>query len=533
MITILSFFAVTALVAIWSLIKFKTNYTSTLSGFFLAGKSNNFWIVGSALILTNLSANQFIGENESVYINNLSVIGWGVTSVVAMLLVSEILLPIYFKNGFKTIPDFLSLRYDEKTKLLITFIILIGYIVNLLPPVLYGGAISLATMFNISETFGISYWQSVWVLVWVLGVIGSLYSILGGLKLISLSDLGLGLGLFILALLIPFFALWYIGEGNFLEGLTVIFTTKKEYLNAVGSSSDAVPFGSLFTGMILINLYYWGMEPYIAQQMLSAKNLSEAQKGMTLAAGAKLALPLIINLPGLFAVHLIPGIEQTTSVFPELLLHIFPEVLVGFSLALVFGAAMTTFTAALQSCGSLFVYNIYKQIKENRSQKQCSEKHLIKVGKYFEIVVSLIAMIIAPFILFAPDGFYTYLQSVSGFFNMPIFTIMVMGILNPYISPRMAQWGVVLYMVLYFFTVFVLKSPVHYLHVYAILFIIVASLMWMGSLVFSPGYYSSYKWDFKGLDYSHYWKKRWVYGVFLLVIMILIYIVFSPIGLAE
>ena len=533
MITLISFLSVTALVALWSLIKFKSNYTSTLSGFFLAGKSNNFWIVGSALILTNLSANQFIGENESVYINNLSVIGWGVTSVVAMLLVSEILLPIYFKNGFKTIPDFLSLRYDAKTKQLVTFIILIGYLVNLLPPVLYGGALSLATMFNITKVFDITYWQSIWILVWALGIIGSLYSILGGLKLISLSDLGLGLGLFILALLIPFFAFWYLGNGDFFAGVSVIFSSKKEYLNAVGSNEDAVPFTTLFTGMLLINLYYWGMEPYIAQQVLSAKNLSEAQKGMTLAAGAKLALPLIINLPGLLAVHLIPNIEHTTSVFPELLLHIFPEVLVGFSLALVFGAAMTTFTAALQSCGSLFVYNVYKPIKEKKGQQVSSEKHLVKVGKYFEAIISIIAMVIAPFILFAPDGFYTYLQSVSGFFNMPIFTIMLMGIINPYIPPRMAQIGLVLYMLLYFFAVFVLKTSLHYLHLFAILFLIDAFLMWIGSKIFYRGYYSTYKWDFKGLEYSHYWQKRHIYGVILLAIMVLIYIVFSPVGLAE
>ena len=86
---IASFCLFTVLVASWSLLKYKTHYASTLNGFFLAGKSNSFWMVGSALLLTNLSANQFISENESVYINNLSVIGWGVSSVVAMLLVSE------------------------------------------------------------------------------------------------------------------------------------------------------------------------------------------------------------------------------------------------------------------------------------------------------------------------------------------------------------------------------------------------------------------------------------------------------------
>lgn len=533
MVVLISFSCVTLFVAIWSLIKYKSSYSSTLSGFFLAGKSNNFWVVGSALILTNLSANQFIGENESVYINNMSVIAWGVTSVFAMLLVSEFLLPIYFKHGFRTIPDFLSLRYDSQTKLLVTIIILIGYIVNLLPPVLYGGALSLVTMFNITELFQISYWQSIWILVWALGIIGSIYSIFGGLKLVSLSDLGLGLGLFVLALLIPFFGLWYLGEGNLWQGISIILSTKKEYLNAVGTNKDAIPFSTLFTGMLLINFYYWGMEPYIAQQTLSAKSLSEAQKGMTLAAAAKLALPLIINLPGLLAVHLIPDVVETTAVFPKLLLKIFPDVLVGFSLALVFGAAMTTYTAGLQSCGSLFVYNIYKPFVECRSSKHVSERSYVQVGKYFELLISLIAMCIAPFILFAPDGFYTYLQSVSGFFNMPIFTIMALGILSPKITPMMAQIGLVLYMLFYFLLVFVIKVDIHYLHLFALLFVVVSAIMWLGSTFLSKEYYSTYKFNFKGLEYDYYWKNIRVVGLILIIITILIYFVLSPLGIAA
>ncbi|WP_257087973.1 hypothetical protein [Sphingobacterium sp. E70] len=103
----------------------------------------------------------------------------GVSSVVAMLLVSEFLLPIYFKHGFRTVPDFLALRFDSKTKILVSILILIGYIVNLLPPVLYGGALSLTTMFDVPGLLHISYWQSIWLLVWALGIIGSLYSILG------------------------------------------------------------------------------------------------------------------------------------------------------------------------------------------------------------------------------------------------------------------------------------------------------------------------------------------------------------------
>jgi len=529
---VFSFCLFTGLVALGSLWKFKTNYSNTLNGFFLAGKSNSFWMVGSALLLTNLSANQFIGENESVYINNLSVIGWGVSSVVAMLLVSEFLLPIYFKHGFRTVPDFLALRFDPKTKILVSILILIGYIVNLLPPVLYGGALSLTTMFDVPGLLHISYWQSIWILVWALGIIGSLYSILGGLKLISLSDMGLGLCLFILAVLIPIFAFWYLGNGDIWAGVLQLFHDKKEHLNAVGSKQDAVPFSTLFTGMLLINFYYWGMEPYIAQQALSAKNLKEAQKGMTLAAGGKLLMPLLINLPGLLAVHLLPHVQPTASVFPKLIVLIFPDVLIGFSLALVFGAAMTTYTAGLQSCGSLFIFNIYKPYLEYK-KRYLSEKELVRKGKLFELIISTSAMFIAPFILFAHDGFYTYLQTVSGLFNMPIFTIMILGILSRRVTPRMAQIGLFLYMFSYFILVFVWKTELHYLHLFALLFIAVALVIWGGSKLSQPNYLSEYQFEFSGQDKGTYWKGRYRIGAFLILLMIVIYFVFSPLGIAQ
>lgn len=529
---IFSFCLFTGLVALWSLWKFKTTYSTTLNGFFLAGKSNSFWMVGSALLLTNLSANQFIGENESVYINNLSVIGWGISSVVAMLLVSEFLLPIYFKHGFRTVPDFLALRFDTKTKMLVSILILIGYIVNLLPPVLYGGALSLATMFDVPALLHITYWQSIWLLVWALGVIGSLYSILGGLKLISLSDLSLGLCLFLLAVLIPVFALWHLGGGDVWSGLAQLLHEKKEHLNAVGGKHDAVPFSTLFTGMLLINFYYWGMEPYIAQQALSARNLKEAQKGMTLAAGGKLLMPLLINLPGLLAVHLLPHVQPTASVFPKLIVLIFPDILIGFSLALVFGAAMTTYTAGLQSCGSLFIFNIYKPYLAYR-KRPYSEKELVRKGKLFELIISISAMFIAPFILFAHDGFYTYLQTVSGLFNMPIFTIMILGILSRRVTPRMAQIGLFLYMFSYFFLVFVWKTELHYLHLFALLFIAVALVIWGGSKLSQPNYLSEYQFEFSGQDKEAYWKGRYGVGAILIVLMIVIYLVFSPLGIAQ
>ena len=108
---------------------------------FLGNRNLSFTLVGSLLFLTNVNGVVFIGENESVYTHNMSVMAWGITSVFAMIIVSEFFMPIYLRSGMITTPDFLEERYDASTKKIVSVIFLISYMVNMLPSVLYGGAV--------------------------------------------------------------------------------------------------------------------------------------------------------------------------------------------------------------------------------------------------------------------------------------------------------------------------------------------------------------------------------------------------------
>jgi len=532
-IVIIVFLICTLLVAFISWYKTKATNLNTVKGLFLGGKNNNYFVVSSALVLTNLSANQFIGENESVYINNMSVMAWGITSVLAMLLVSEYLLPIYFKGGMITTPEFLAQRYDEGTKQFVSVIFLLSYLVNLLPPVLYGGAVALSGMFNLQAILHISYWQSIWVMVWILGIVGSIYTILGGLRAITVSDGVLGLGLFILALLLPYYALKQLGEGHLLVGVKQLLSTHTEHLNAIGSNQDAVPFSTIFTGMLLVNLYYWGVEQYIVQQTLSAKNLKEAQKGMTLAALIKLFLPLLINLPGLIAVHLYQNLANTATVFPVLAANVLPQALLGITTALLFGAAITTYNAGLHSSSTLFVINIYLPLKKKKDSVAPSEKQLVTIGKRFELVMSVLAMCTAPFILFAESGFYTYLQRVAGLFSMPIFTIIVVGFFTKHVPPIAAKIGLAFFMTAYFLCEYLLKLPIHYLHVLAMLFLLTCLIMLTIGRYYPFHRSSNYKLTAPvSIDQSS-WKNRHIAAVILLAMMIMVYLIFSPLGIAR
>lgn len=520
----------TVVAAVISYLKSRNSQNKTTTGFFLGNRSNGFIIIGASLFFSNISANQFIGENESVYINNMSVIGWGISSVLAMVIVSEFFIPIYLKTGIRTIPDFLEKRYDKDTKTLVSVVFLFSYIVNLLPTVLYGGAVAFGGLLNLSGNLNISYWGSIWILVWIMGLIGSLYTILGGLKTITMSDTILSAGMLVLMVAIPYFGLRYLGHDNFLMGLKTVLSSKKEHLNSVGSAQDAVPFATLFTGMLIINLYYWGMEQYIVQQVLAGKSLKDSQKGIALAGFAKLLCPLLINVPGLIAVHLYPSLTNTTEVFPLLIKDVLPPILTGLAACMLFGAAITTFNAGLNSSSTLFTLNLYKPFIERRKNIVLSESSLLRTGKLFQITISLFAMLFAPFIIFSQGGFYEYLQKISAIFSLPIFTIIFWGFFTKKMPPSAAKIGILFFISCYVLSQFVFKLNIHYLHCLALIFLLTSLLMLLMGKFFPME--KEYELRMENMVDIKPWKHRYFYNGFLVILMILVFALFSKVGIA-
>jgi SSS family solute:Na+ symporter len=455
---------------------------------------------------------------------------WGMSSVFAMLIVSEFIMPIYLKGGISTTPDFLEDRFDTGTKKLVSIIFLISYLANMLPSVLYSGAVAFNGLFHFSETFKINYWQTIWILVWVMGVIGCLYSILGGLKAVAISDTVLGIGMFAGGILLPYFGLKYLGNGNVEQGISIILSSKQEHLNSIGTSKDPIPFATIFTGMLLMNLYYWGTEQYIVQQALSSRNLAESQKGIAAACVGKIISPLLLNIPGLIAVHLYSKMENTAEVFPKMTSDVSPPVLTGYIAAIIFGAALTTFNAGLNSSSTLFVLNIYKPWRQKKGQ-HLSETQLVSAGKRFEIVACLAAMFIAPFIIFAKDGFYTYLQMVGGYFSVPIFTILFIGFITKRVPAVAAKIGLIFFILAYASTQLLFDTGLHFLHILAILFLITMAIMLIiGRMYPMP---VPYKQKMNNLVDLKPWKNRHIYSIILLVLMILVFAIFSSIGLMK
>jgi SSS family solute:Na+ symporter len=470
MLTAITFIGFTLFVAFFSWYKLRKDDISSRDGYFLGGRSLTGGVIAGSMILTNISTEHLIGLNGSAYKNGMIIIAWEVTSAIALVIAALYFLPIYLKMGLTTIPQYLEQRYDSTTKTLVAFLLMVSFVVTLLPIVLYTGAINLESIFNVSEVLNISRSEGIWVTVITIGVIGSIYAIFGGLKAVALSDSVNAIGLLIGGLMVPIFALWDIGDGNILDGVKKVYDYAPEKFNVIGKEESVLPFSTIFTGLMINQLYFWGMNQTIIQRAFGAKNMAEAQKGLLYTGVIKVFIPLIIVLPGIIAYYYYSDqyYDNQDFIYPVLLTKVMPLGLLGFFAAVVLGAILSTFNSVLNSAATIFSLDIYKKLVDTKS----NDKKLVRVGRLSSLVLAVFAILIAPLVGNAPEGLYQLMQQLNGIFFIPIASILIAGFFIPRVTANGAKVGLVTGLSFYLLTTFVFDSGIHFIHIWAIEFII-------------------------------------------------------------
>ena len=144
MVSIISFISFTALVAIIAYFSTRTVNETTGDGYFLGGRSLGAVVIAGSLLLTNLSTEQIVGLNGQAFSEGLLVMAWETLAAIAIVLTALFLLPRYLTGGLTTVPQFLEKRFDRTTKTIVSALFLSGYMIILLPIVLYSGAIAIS-----------------------------------------------------------------------------------------------------------------------------------------------------------------------------------------------------------------------------------------------------------------------------------------------------------------------------------------------------------------------------------------------------
>jgi len=476
-ISIISFILATAGVAIFTyrIVRGMKKSANATEEYFTAGRSLGWPIVAGSLLLTNLSTEQLVGLNGAVFGDKALVgIAWEALAAFAMIATALVFLPHYLASGFTTTPAFLEKRFDKTTRSMVSGLFLFGYVTVLLPVVLYTGSLALIGMFDLN--------LPLWMVVATIGILGSGYAIVGGLKSVAVSDTLNGIGLLIGGLAIPVLALMALGKGSFIAGISHLISTDPQYLAVLTQTNMdgnivSVPWPTLLTGMMFIQIFYWSTNQVIVQRALAAKSLAEGQKGVLFASFMKLVGPLMLCLPGIIALHLTDlTIDKQDQVYGAVVRHVLPYWSLGLFAAVLMGSILSSFNSALNSASTLFSLQFY----HGYINKNASGEQIVKMGKYFGVGLAIASICIAP-ILAQMQSIFEYLQKVNGLYSVPIIGIFLLGILTKHVPAIAAKVGMIVGMALYSFFTFVniqdvpvflanSERSLHWLHGYFISF---------------------------------------------------------------
>ena len=477
-VSIVTFIFATILVAFFTyrIVQKMKKSDSATEEYFTGGRALTWPVVAGSLLLTNLSTEQLVGLNGDVFGDKALVgLAWEALAAFAMIATALIFLPRYLASGFTTTPAFLEKRFDKTTRSMVSGLFLFGYVTVLLPVVLYTGSLALKSMFNLNI--------SLWLIVILIGSLGSAYAIFGGLKSVAVSDTINGAGLLIGGLAIPFLGLSALGDGSFLSGISTLLNDKPEYLRVLTRTNlegniVSVPWPTLFTGMMFIQIFYWSTNQVIVQRAMAAKSLAEGQKGVLFASAMKLVGPLMLCLPGIIALRMTElPIGRQDQVYGALVRYVLPDWSLGLFAAVLMGSILSSFNSALNSASTLFSLQFYKgYINQNASGEQ-----IVKTGKRFGIFLALASMMIAP-MLAQTQSIFQYLQKVNGLYSVPIIGIFLLGITTKHVPALAAKVGMIVGMAIYAFFSFEnlhnvpeffadASGDLHWLHGYFISFV--------------------------------------------------------------
>jgi solute:Na+ symporter, SSS family len=409
--------------ATWAKVR-TTRHDGSERDVYLAGGGLSWLYVAGAITLTNLSTDQLVGMNGN---QMLLLAWWEISGFFGLLILAFVFVPIYYRNGCTTVTQLLERRYAGETaevRSLISALFLFGNVLIYVPAGLYSGALFLNALFG----GGIP----LIALAAFLAAVSAAYTILGGLRAVAVMDTYSGFGVLGVALLIVVLALSAIGWD--LSGVPA------ERLTFIGDANSPIPFHTLFTGMVFIQIYYWSTNQNITQKAMIAPNVREAQKGVLAAAVVRiLIIPVIVTLPGVVAYKLLGPVGD--KAYGLLVARILPAWLAGAFAAMIAAAVIAHTAAILNATVALYAVDFHPRIVgEVRDQWRLSG--------VATLVVTAIALVLVP-VYAGANSIINLLQQLNGLSSMPILSAFIVGLVFRGVSGRAAMvgviWGVLLY----------------------------------------------------------------------------------------
>lgn len=532
-IFIILYLAVIAGVSVWSIRKAK----DSPSDYFLANRNLGWFVIGASILASNVGSEHIVGLAGTAAQSGLVMGHYELHSWIILLL-GWVFVPFYMRSMVYTMPEFLERRFNSQSRILLSIIQLLSYIITKASVTIFAAATVITIFFP-----GIDFWTAAIILVIVTGV----YTVFGGLHAVMYTEAIQAIVLLLGSAVLLFYGLDKVGGW---DGLMSSIPKNKLSMFPPLSDPDFPWAGILFASPI-VGIWYWCTDQHIVQRCLAGKNEKEARRGTIFAAYLKLLPFFIFMIPGLIAFSLAQQgklqLTDANQAFPTLVRDLLPVGLRGLLAGGLLAALMSSLASVYNACSTLFTMDIYQKIKP-----QASPKELVRVGRITTTVVVVLGMVWIPLMSKISGVLYQYLQSVQSYLAPPIAAVFLLGVFSKRINAKGAYSAMVIGFIIGVLRI-VLElnrenlsgfwlgfASLNFLYFCIILFVVSIAIMVIVSLLTpkpSPE-------QLNGLTFATTvaedkatsrasWNAKDVWlSVIVILIIISIFIYFSPLGIA-
>ncbi len=546
---ILIYFGIILWIAQWAA-KSKSESGSAVD-YFLAGKNSGWLVIGASLFASNIGSEIILGVSGAGARGNMPMANFEIIAALVLILLGWVFVPFYLRTGVYTMPEFLEKRYSKACRNYLSVISILAYVITKISLIIFAGAL-------VFETIGISFWTGAIVTVVATGF----YTVLGGLKAVIYTDMVQAFILLLGTIAVTLFGLHAVGGWD--EMIQIITIASEDpnnppvegFFNLWRPAGDTeYPWTGMLFGAPILGVWYWCTDQYIVQRTLSAKDVNNARKGALFAGYLKLLPVFIFFIPGVIAYALLQkgdisfSIENADQALPAMINGFLPTGLKGLAIAGLLAALMSSLSSAFNSSSTLLTIDFYQKYKPKASQTD-----LVRFGQIATIVLVLVSLGWIPFMKsLKGGGIFHYLQSVQAYISPPIAAVFLFGLFYKWINATGAIVSLWVGFVIGVFrlvaeflsnegTIVVAEESllglflgINFLHFALFLFLFCAFILMVVSKMGqpqSPEFLELVTFQKREAGVKFKWSSDAILTVILIVAVLLLWLFFSPWGIA-
>ncbi len=403
------------------------NNLNQAQDYFLADKNLRWPAIGLALFATNISTVHLVSLAQSGFDSGLLNGNFEWMAAFTLIILALFFVPFYIKSGVSTLPDFLEKRYDRASRDWLCFVSIFSAIIIHISFSMLAGGIVLKTLFGMDMYISIS----------IICVITAIYTIVGGLRAVVVTESIQTIVLLCGAFVISYFAIDKMGGWpKMVQVLADNNELNKLSMLRPAEDADGLPWYAVILGYPVLGIWYWCADQTIVQRVLGAKNENHARVGALFCGFLKILPVFIFVLPGLLAytlsqsgkLDLSPldlneqGMPDTKGIYTIMITQLLPPGLIGLLVAALLSGLMSQVSGALNAIATLVSYDLYQ-----RHRPKASDKQLILAGKLTGAAALLISLILLP-LLNRYERVFVGINDIIAHIAPPITCVFLLGI---------------------------------------------------------------------------------------------------------